>query len=317
MSELDGQGAQGGGYTPSQSDPVDLAAAFQMVRDLDKGTAQQAVADQGDTEAAGVGDAGPGGAEQRGVPGGFAEEPGQDGRQAAAAYGQQGGGDPAGGPTAYQPSYDYQAIGKGIAAELGVQAQKYVVQQFQQNGVKPVDISDIFQRNEDGSVTFVNPDDPSKPFQSRAEAQSWVDSMNKQIQREYSRQVDAAHRELIRQSKPAMDLVAFAPTYDAMDPATRGIFDELIEPYALQNAQGQVVGFSCNLKKMHQQAIRLGSRFGATADQYRKEAAQAKQQASQPAMDMKTGGSMSGNDKEPTTIEEAWVLMNAQKKGNQ
>lgn len=190
---------------------------------------------------------------------------------------------------------------------------RFVSQQFSQNGVKLMGISDVYSKDEQGRVSFVNPENGAE-FRDRVEAQQWIDVMNKQIQQEFNNQVGLAERQYMQAAEPAMRLLQFAPVYDQMKPKTQEVFDQLIEPYGITNNQGQVIGFSCDLGKMASQAIQLTRKFGGDAPQQNVQ--QARQQATQPAMDMKTGGGQPANDKEPTTLEEAWRMMNANKKGN-
>lgn len=165
-------------------------------------------------------------------------------------------------------------------------------------------INDIYERDEQtGRVRFRNPDDPNRDFSSRYEAQQFVDAMNKQISTEFRQRVNMKQRELIQQEGPRLRTLEFAPRYNAMDQTTKDIFDDLIEPYAVRDGAGDVIGFNVNLEPVARQAERIAARFKQQAPTA-PAAAQEKEKPTGPALDMKTGASVTG-DAEPKTIGEA------------
>lgn len=181
--------------------------------------------------------------------------------------------------------------------------------------IRPVSLGDIYERREDGTVIFHNPDNPSQPFASRVEAQAWVNSMNDQIKEGFVRAAQSEYQELLKQAMPAIRLVEFAPTFDKMDDDVKQVFDQLIEPYSVYNNAGQVIGYNCNLPQMANQAASIASRFRGNQAQQQQQVQQQVQQASEPAMDMQTGASRSSANEEPKTLEEAFAMINSQKKG--
>ena len=58
-------------------------------------------------------------------------------------------------------------------------------QHFAEQQIEMWSIEDLYEKDEHtGRVRFRNPDDPSRDFQSRYEAQQFVDAMNKTFKRE-------------------------------------------------------------------------------------------------------------------------------------
>lgn len=182
---------------------------------------------------------------------------------------------------------------------------------MQAEGVRTYDINDLYERADDGTVRFVDPD-TGKEF-SRIEAQQWVDMVNNQINSTFRRQVEQEARQTVAQARIITDLYDYAPAYDQMDAPTKEMFDALIEPYGVQDAQGNIIGFDCDLRAMGVQARSLAQRFNASAPKAAEEN-MPPQTASQPAMDIKAGGSGTGSEgsapKEPKTLAEAWQMVN-------
>ena len=197
-------------------------------------------------------------------------------------------------------------------------------QRFAEQQIEMWSIEDLYEKDEHtGRVRFRNPDDPSRDFQSRYEAQQFVDAMNKQITQSFRNEVNKAQREIIQREAPKLRLIEFAPKYDAMDQVTKDIFDDMIEPYAVTDSGGKVVGFNVNLDAVHAQAAKIAQRIKQYAPQPQAqegEEAKAKPASKSPALDAKTGVSITG-EQEPKTIGEALKMYDKQqreskKKGN-
>ena len=191
-----------------------------------------------------------------------------------------------------------------------------MLEKFRENNIKMMDVGDLYERREDGTVVFNNPDDPHRPFDTRADAQDWIDSMNKQIQNAFQQEVYKEQQDLYNKSIPMINLIQFAPIYDAMDKVTQDVFDDLIDPYAITNGAGEVIGFDCDLAGMARQAIQMVQRYGIGKAAEPVTQQQAQPQQTTPAMDLKSGSGTSVDDKEPTNIAEAMALLNKQRKEN-
>ena len=286
------------GEVNAGTEPMDIASAFQMVNQMDKAQAEPDVPEDG-------GGAG-GGAEPAGEP-----EPAPEADPVDTGAPDDDG---LGGSTTEPQAYDYTPARQGLIQNIQNEAVQNVSKMFNENQISLVSIQDLYSRGEDGTVTFNNPDNPNKPFESRAEAQAWVDAMNAEVQRAFNENVTQETQRLYNLAAPAMQLLDFAPTYDAMDKATKEIFDSLIEPYAISN-NGQVVGFNCNLNAMAQQAMKLNSKFNAGQQQVQPKQQQ-QPKAAEPAMDMKTGTGKAAEEQEPKTLEEAMAMLNKQRRAS-
>ena len=186
-----------------------------------------------------------------------------------------------------------------------------------ENEIVEMNIGSLYERREDGTVIFNNPDNPNRPFESREQAQAWINSFNQQIMEAKKEQYKQELNDLYNAAQPALRLIEFAPIYDAMDSATQDIFDTLIDPYAVTNANGDVIGFDCNLAAMARQAMGIVEQYGLNKQQSANEPQQQQQQqepAKTPAMDLKSGSSISDDDREPTNLEEAMAMLNKRNK---
>ena len=179
-------------------------------------------------------------------------------------------------------------------------------------------MNDLYERTSDGRVIYHNPDDPNRPFSSRMEAQSWIDSFNGQVRNELKRRALEIRNEDADSILPSLRLMDFAPSYDAMDDAVREMFDDLIEGYEVLDSNGNVIGYNCDLDKMASKAERMASRFSKAKPSKRRTKATkiANEETRQPSLDMRSHGS-GGNGKmkrEPQTLEEAMLRLRQQKK---
>lgn len=299
------------GATASQNDPVDIAAAFQMVRQIDKKAAEPAVDEGAGSEEPGlqVREQGANGEALEGGSVGDAYEPAP-----SAAPAGQGAADEAGGPAAAVPATDYRSAQRGLIGSIQRQAQHNVLREFKDNGVKHVSIGDLYKRSSDGRVTFVNPDDPHNDFTSRQQAQGYIDSINSQIDAEFQRHVYAEQQKLMQQAMPSMRLLEFGNRYESMNPDVREIFDELVEQYELKDQSGQVYGYNCDLDKIAGQAERIVSRWGGGAAKAPQQAQAEPPKPKTPALDIKTGSGESPDERDPKDINEAWAMLNKRKK---
>lgn len=208
---------------------------------------------------------------------------------------------------------DFDSRRQDILRGIQQQALSDVRREFKNNGIEYCTIESLYQRDENsGRVTFKNPDDPRNPFNSRAEAQAWVEAFNKQIDTRFRQEVNKKQQELVGDSAPTLRLISFAPKYQAMSQAEKEIMDDLIEGYGVRNRQGQIVGYNVDLDAVAAQAKRIAKRMKpaeAPAQQTQPQPA-----ASGPAMDMPTGSGTSNDMKEPKTIGEALKMFDAQQR---
>lgn len=298
------------------TEPVDLAQAFKMYNQANRPAAGSDVEDD---ESDGVGngtgepgvpsvDTGEGPDEE--PPAGDAADPADDG----------GSGEGAGGSANVIEPVDFDARRQEILRNIQGQALQQVRQDFSKNGITPCTIEELYQRDEQtGRVTFKNPDDPDRDFASRAEAQQWVDAFNKQVEMRFRQEVNKKQQELVTASAPQLRLIAFAPKFESMSKAAQDILDDLIEPYAVKDNAGNVVGFNVNLEAVAAQAEKIAKRFpGEPAANTSEDPQEPAQQANRPAMNMPTGNGKAPEEEEPKSIGEALKMYDRKQreKGN-
>ena len=300
------------------TEPIDLAQAFKMYNQANRAAAEESV-ETGET----VRDLG-----NAANDGGKGFEGPEDGEPAGSITdtdaGQQDGTDDLGGSADVIEPVDYNPAREQILKDVQQEALRNVRQRFAEQQIEMWSIEDLYEKDEHtGRVRFRNPDNPDRDFQSRYEAQQFVDAMNKQITQSFRNEVNKAQREIIQREAPKLRLIEFAPKYDAMDQVTKDIFDDMIEPYAVTDSGGKVVGFNVNLDAVHAQAAKIAQRIKQYAPQPQAQEdgeAKAKPASKSPALDAKTGVSITG-EQEPKTIGEALKMYDKQqreskKKGN-
>ena len=291
------------------TEPIDLAQAFKMYNQANRAAAQEPVADEPAAEPAPEGEAG----------GGIGEHYPADGQgeTGVAAGDDMGGGAGLDGSADVIEPVDYNPARETILRDIQQEALRNVRQKFSEQQIEMWSIEDLYERDENtGRVRFRNPDDPNRDFQSRYEAQQFVDAMNKQITQSFRTEVNKAQRELIQREAPKLRLIEFAPKYDAMDQVTKDIFDDMIEPYAVKDNGGNIIGFNVNLDSVHAQAAKIAKRVQQYAPQQQaQEEAGGKEKAAakSPALDVKTGASLTG-EQEPKTIGEALKMYDSNKR---
>ena len=210
------------------------------------------------------------------------------------------------------PADDYSTYRDGLVSELRKAAFDKVNQEFQNQGIQKISVSQLYQRDEDrGTVTFLNPDNPSRPFESRAEAQAFCEAFNKDIDMEFRKAMQAEYNRLNDQYKPTMELIDFAPKFEKFSQVKQDIIDDLIEPYEIRANDGKIIGYRCNLDSAAAQADKILARF---PQQQVAEEPKEEPKSSEPALDMKShaaGGA--GKGKEPKTLEEAMRMVQQEK----
>lgn len=293
------------------TEPVDLAQAFKMYNAANAAPAEQPVETGGTAEPVAEGDAGEQGSGEPEAPEGAGEN-----QETVAPADDGDGNDGSGGSTDVIEPVDFDARRQEILRGIQGQAIQQVRQDFSKNQITPCTIEELYQRDEQtGRVTFKNPDDPTRDFASRAEAQQWVDAFNKQIEMRFRQEVNKKQQELVEANAPQLRLIAFAPKFEAMDKAAQDILDDLIEPYAVKDNNGNVVGYNVNLDAMAAQAVKIAKRFPSQPAANEPEGSQEpEQQASRPAMNLPTGNGKNPEEAEPKSIGEALKMYDKQQR---
>lgn len=293
------------------TEPVDLAQAFKIYNAANAMPAEQPVEAGGpDEPVAQGGDGEPGSGEPQ------APEGTGEGVEAAAPTADEDGDLGSGGSTDVIEPIDFNARRQEILRDIQTQAIQQVRQDFSNNNITPCTIEELYQRDEQtGKVTFKNPDDPTRDFASRAEAQQWVDAFNKQIEMRFRQEVNKKQQELVEASAPQLRLIAFIPKFEAMDKVAQDILDDLIEPYAVKDNGGNIVGYNVNLDAMAAQAIKIAKRIPSQpAGNESENPQEPEQQAIRPAVNLPTGNGSSADEKEPKSIGEALAMYDKQQR---
>lgn len=202
-----------------------------------------------------------------------------------------------------------QAIKKTVADEaVRLTAELFIEKNIRHDANNRLGASlndpDIYRKDENGVPTFYNPD-TGKPFTGdnpRAQARAWVREYNEELKETFNQIAGQKAQELEAQAKPMLDLLEFAPKFERLDPIRQQMLDSLIEDYAIEDASGDVVGYSCDLDKalaqVNRQIKTLQSQAQSTPQsqpQATGGATEEKKPASSPAVDMKAGaGSQQG-----------------------
>ena len=276
--------------------PEDLAAAFKRVQSMDKKNPEDSVDDRDEDS----------------------EEDSDDQDGEEDSEDEDGDVNDDRGSSALPGEIDYAAVKRGLIENLNKSAIAKAAKEFRNANIREFQMKDLYERTSDGRVIYHNPDDPNRPFSSRMEAQSWIDSFNGQVRNELKRRALEIRNEDADSILPSLRLMDFAPSYDAMDDAVREMFDDLIEGYEVLDSNGNVIGYNCDLDKMASKAERMASRFSKAKPSKRrtKTTKPANEGTRQPSLDMRSHGS-GGNGKmkrEPQTLEEAMLRLRQQKK---
>ena len=206
---------------------------------------------------------------------------------------------------------DSNAYNKAIIQQTRQLAAQAAAKEFKEKNYRKITVMDLRTQDDRGNVSYNDPDHPNRSFNSRYEAQQWVDSFNQQVDYDFKQVSSKYEKQYAEKVRPTIEMMNFIPTYNKMDANTREMFDTIIEGNEIV-ANGQIVGYRCDLQAAAKQAQKAASRFVSGNTILR--AAQTKK-VSRPSTDMKSHGSSSGKvgDPEPKTIEEALKLYNKQK----
>lgn len=302
--------------------PIDLAQAFKMLNKANREAAQEHVGDGGD--------GGQGGDDPAGGPevaaGTGQEVPDVGGGEAVAAAELTGSGGDDDGSSDGIEAIDFNAYRQGLLREVQQDAVQQIRKEFADQNIGYYSVGELTVRDpQTGRVMFRNPDvqderDPNYYFNSRSEMQAFIDAWNKGVDNEFRRAVNDKQRELMQQAAPKARLAEFVPKWQAMDSATKAVFDELLEGHEIRDASGKEIGFDVNLDAVAAQAKRIASRFGG-GQQAQQAAQQVAQQAQQqgssggPALDMPGGNGKSPDEAEPKNIGEALKMFDKRNKG--
>ena len=229
---------------------------------------------------------------------------------------ESGADDNDGGEPATAPDVDYDSYQTGLSDSIKKQAEANVTKLFRDNEIRYWKISDLYSRDErTGEVMYRDPDsgERTRYFDRRGEAEAWIQSKNKEINDTYREMVRSEQEKLNKDYAPIMRMYQFAPTWNQMTADEQFVFNQIVEPYAIQS-NGQVIGYNVDLNAVARQAKSIASSYNTrsilrSGKQTKKE----ETPAEGPAVDMKARGSSDEDTAEPKNLAEAFSMIN--KKG--
>lgn len=221
---------------------------------------------------------------------------------------QSGDDDDTGGSADLFTEADLRSAQETLIKGAETLAVEEINRQFQEQGWQRFGINDIVERDEDtGRIRFRNPEDPNHDFNSRAEAQAWLDAYDKYFVSEWQNAVKQKQGEYLQEAMPALQMYQFAPTYQKMSKAEQDVFESLVEGAEVRDNTGQVIGYDLDLNKVANQARSISARF---APAKAKAVAEKVAPASGPAVDMPSAGSSTAPEKkEPKNLNDAMKMM--------
>lgn len=299
--------------------PIDLAQAFKMLNQVNREAAEEPVAD-------------PGAGEGSGIPQDGNAEPGENGRTEPVETDGDGpapiadeSGDGAGddGLADGVNAIDFNAYKQELLRNIQQNAASQVRKEFNEQDIGYYSAAELTVRDEQtGQIRFRNPDvqderDPNYYFKSRTEMQNFINSWNQGVDFEFRKAVNEKQQELLQLEAPKARLFDFMPKWQAMDDATKQVFDDLLTGHEIRDASGQEIGFNVDLNAVAAQAEKIAKRFQQPATQAQQAGMQANASmrapaSSGPALDMQTGNGKSEDEKEPTNIGEALKMFDKQ-----
>ena len=180
-----------------------------------------------------------------------------------------------------------------------------------QNGVLGATIEDpdICKRDDDGVPHYYNPE-TGREFTSdnpRRQAQEWVDDYNRELERVFDKTCGQYEQHLKEEAAPKLAVMKFAPKYEKLDDIRKGMFDNVVEDYEVRDADGKLIGYSCDLDKALSLVEKQIKMIQDYAKQHQPQQEQQPAQASGPALDMKTssGAVQTGDNRPPSSLAEA------------
>lgn len=210
-----------------------------------------------------------------------------------------------------QPSYsdeEVEASIKDIEDKVQNQAINDVAQAMKQSGKirvtrdgklgASINDPDIYTKDEDGVVTYVNPE-TGRPFSGdnpRAQAKQWVEDYNKELEQAFNKIAEQRVAELKKEQEPVIRTLKFAKTYEGLNDVQRDMLDSIIEDYEVKDKDGNAIGYSCDLDKALAQVNRQIAKLTSRGQSMH--SAQPKPEPTSPAVDMPQS-TTSGENKPP------------------
>lgn len=209
--------------------------------------------------------------------------------------------------------YNYEYAARSLMSHINRQANYETSQWLEKEGYKKITVDDLAIKDErTGDIRFKDPYRQNGYFNSLKEASDHVKAFNEQIDYKAQQYAQQRQQELLQQERPRFELMKFAPKLNTMSELEIQFMDDLIKPYEIKDKAGEVIGYSCNLDAVYQQAKTLvasmKSRYGNIQSAQQQTAPQ---DASRPATDVKSHGSQNNESVGTGTVDDITDLSEA------
>lgn len=202
---------------------------------------------------------------------------------------------PAPAPEVDEAIKDYQGQARQAAIDTVVEAYKKQGVRCTPDGKLGASLNDpdIAKKDADGTIRYYNPE-TGREFTGpnpRKDAREWCDEYNKELADQFNAACAKVEQQKMKEYEPAINVLKFAPKYDALDDMRRGLLDDILEDYEIKDKDGNLIGYSCDLDA----ALRAVDRQVARIKSY---APAEPKPATGPEVDMKKGSAKGNSDPE-------------------
>lgn len=190
---------------------------------------------------------------------------------------------------------DYQSQARQAAIDTVVEAYKKQGVRCTPDGKLGASLNDpdIAKKDADGTIRYYNPE-TGREFTGpnpRKDAREWCDEYNKELADQFNAACAKVEQQKMKEYEPAINVLKFAPKYDALDDMRRGLLDDILEDYEIKDKDGNLIGYSCDLDAALRAVDRQVSRIKSYAPAEPKP-------ATGPEVDMKKGSAKGNSDPE-------------------
>ena len=190
---------------------------------------------------------------------------------------------------------DYQGQARQAAIDTVVEAYKKQGVRCTPDGKLGASLNDpdIAKKDADGTIRYYNPE-TGREFTGpnpRKDAREWCDEYNKELADQFNAACAKVEQQKMKEYEPAINVLKFAPKYDALDDMRRGLLDDILEDYEIKDKDGSLIGYSCDLDA----ALRAVDRQVARIKSY---APAEPKPATGPEVDMKKGSAKGNSEPE-------------------
>lgn len=143
----------------------------------------------------------------------------------------------------------------------------------------------ICKYDDDKMPHFYNPE-TGREFTGdnpRRQAQEWCEDYNREVAKAFNNACRQYEEQLMEQEEPSIRVLEFASKYDKLDPIRQRMFDNVVENYEIEDDDGNVIGYTCDLDM----ALSLVDKNVRTIQEYAMENKAKVNEKTGPELDMK------------------------------